>query len=89
MIDGLSEMIKDHSIEIQSEWAVREALSFRLNSDGKFEAQTGGHDDTVIANAGVIQMWKDKPIKTMSAVKKALREEKRKQRKINAYYTDG
>ena len=88
MIDGLSEMIKDHSIEIQSEWTVRECLSFRLNSDGKFEAVAGSHDDTVIANAGVIQMWKDKPIKTMSAVKKALREEKRKQRKINAYYVD-
>ena len=88
MIDGLAEMIKDHSIEIQSEWSIREALSFRLNADGKFEAQTGGHDDTVIATAGVIQMWKDKPIKTMSAVKKALREEKRKQKKINAYYAD-
>ena len=74
MVDGLAEMIGDHSIQIQSEWSVREALSFRLNSDGKFEAQPGSHDDTVIANAGVIQMFKDKPVKTMSAVKKALRD---------------
>jgi len=88
MIDGLAEMIKDHSIEIQSEWAIRECLSFRLNSDGKFCAQTGGHDDCVIATAGVIQVWKDKPIKTMSVLRKQLREDKRKQRKINAYYAD-
>lgn len=86
MIDGLAEMIKDHSIEIQSEWAVRECLSFRLNSDGKFEAQTGSHDDICIGTAGVIQMWKNKPIKTMSAVKKALREEKRKVKQFNPYY---
>ena len=86
MVDGLAEMIKDHSIEIQSEWAVRECLSFRLNSDGKFEAQTGSHDDICISTAGVIQMWKDKPIKTMSILRKQLREEKRKQKKINPYY---
>ena len=86
MIDGLGEMIKDHSIEIQSEWSVREALSFRLNSDGKFEAQVGGHDDTVIANAGVIQMFKAKPIHTMSAIRKALREERKKKENTNPYY---
>ena len=86
MVDGLAEMIKDHSIEIVSEWAIRECLSFRLNSDGKFEAQPGSHDDCVIATAGVIQMWKNKPIKTMSAVKKALREEKRKKKEYNPYY---
>ena len=74
MVDGLGEMIKDHSIEIQSEWSVREAFSFTLNADGKYEAHTGSHDDLVIATAGVVQMFKHKPIKTMSAVKKALRE---------------
>ena len=86
MVDGLAEMIKDHSIEIQSEWTVRECLSFRLNSDGKFEAQTGGHDDLVIMTAGVIQMWKDRPVKTMTAIKKALRAEKKKKKGINPYY---
>ena len=88
MIDGLAEMIKDHSIEIQSEWAVRECLSFRLNSDGKFCAQSGSHDDLVIGLSGVIQMWKNRPIKTMSILRKQLREDKRKQKKINAYYAD-
>lgn len=86
MIDGLAEMIRDHSLEIQSEWSVRECLSFRLNSDGKFEAQTGSQDDCVISTAGVIQMWKDKPIKTMSALKRALKEEKSKNKQINPYY---
>ena len=77
------EMIKDHSIEIQSEWSKREAMAFRLNSDGKFEAQSGSHDDSVIANAGVVQMFKHKPVKTMSAVKEALRRNRKP--KINPY----
>lgn len=86
MMDGLAEMIKDHSIEIQSEHAVRECLSFRLNSDGKFEAQPGSHDDCVIATAGVIQMWKNRPVRTMTAIRKALKEEKRKKKTSNPYY---
>lgn len=86
MIDGLAEMIRDHSIEIRSEHSIREAMSFRLNADGKYEAQAGSHDDTTIATAGVIQIWKEKPIETMSALKKKLREEKRAKRKENPYY---
>lgn len=86
LIDGFSEMIPEHDIEIKSQWSISEAQSFVLNGDGKYEAHKGAHDDTVIANSGVIQLWKNKPIKTMSAVKKALREEKKKQKKFNPYY---
>ena len=86
MIDGLAEMIKDHSIEIQSEWAIRECLSFRLNSDGKFTAQVGSHDDIVISLSGVVQMWRSKPVKTMTAIRKILRDEKRKKKEYNPYY---
>jgi len=86
MIDSLGEVITDHSIQIQSSHAVSEAISFILDNDGKYRAQRGTHDDTVIATAGVVQMWKRKPIKTESAVKKKLREERRAKREPNAYY---
>ena len=81
LIDGLAEMIPEHDIMIQSEWSIQEAMSFRLNPDGKFEAQPGSHDDTVIANAGVVQMYKARPIKQMTAVKSWLRDNKRKKKK--------
>ena len=83
LIDGLAEVIADHSIEIQSEWAIRECLSFRLNADGKYEAQPGSHDDCVIGLAGVIQMWKRKPIIPESVVRRKLSKEKKKP---NPYY---
>ena len=83
LIDGLAEMLPEHDIEIKSEHAVSECMSFRLNADGKFEAQTGSHDDLVIATAGVVQMYKNKPIKQMSAIKKELRG--RKRHKITSY----
>ena len=86
LIDGLAEVIADHSIEIQSEYSIREALSFRLNADGKYEAQLGSHDDTVIANAGVVQMWKRKPIIPESVVRRKLKNEDRAKKEYNPYY---
>lgn len=87
LIDGLAEVISDHSIQIQSEYSIREALSFRLNADGKYEAQPGSHDDTTIANAGIVQMWKRKPITLHSAVRNKLKREK-KERQYNPYYNN-
>ena len=81
LIDGLAEMIPEHDIEIQSEWSVAEAMAFRLNPDGKYEAQQGSHDDTVIANAGIIQMFKSRPLKQMTAVKKWVKDNKKAKKK--------
>lgn len=84
LVDGLGEMIPEHDIEVRSEWSISEMMSFVLNSDGKYEAHTGAHDDTTIANAGVVQMYKAKPVKQMSAIKQALRERKHRS-KPNPY----
>ena len=86
MVDGLGEMIPEHDIEIKSRWTISEALSFVLNADGKYEAHKGAHDDTVIANAGVVQLYKNKPLKQMSAIRDELRARKHRG-KPNAYFT--
>ncbi len=88
LIDGLADMIPEHDVEIQSQWSLKEMLSFVLNSSGKFEAQKGSHDDTVIANAGVIQMYKKKPLRQMSAVKKEIRRQKQSTKRSYANRDD-
>ena len=87
MIDGLSEMIPEHDIEIKSKWTVSEGLSFVLNSNGKYEAHKGAHDDLVISSAGIVQLYKSKPVKQMSAIKQALRNQKRVA-KPNPYFNE-
>lgn len=78
LIDGLADMIAEHDIEIQSEWTINEMFSFVLNKNGKYEAQKGTHDDCVISTGGVVQMYKSKPLKQESAIKRQLRDRKKK-----------
>lgn len=85
LVDGLGDMIPKHDIIIRSRWAISELFGFRLNSNGKYEAQKGAHDDLVIALGGVVQMYKHRPLKQMSAIKQALKD-KKKQAKPNPYF---
>ena len=48
LLDGLSEAIMDGLMGVKDREFVDEALSFKLQSNGKFEADPGAHDDQVI-----------------------------------------
>lgn len=58
MLEDLAEAIREGSMKINDVDFINEALSFRLQSSGKFEADSGAHDDVVIKWAIALQMRK-------------------------------
>jgi hypothetical protein len=60
MLEDLAEAIEQGDMGICDSDFVGECLSFRLQSNGKFEADAGAHDDTVIKWAIAWQMRKHK-----------------------------
>lgn len=99
-IADMMSVIREHKLVIRSIKLVSECLSFVRNKDGKPEAQEGCHDDTVMAMAVAIQMWKaypylaSKPPKPPSVKeqerifkKKLNRVKSRKVKNTNGYYS--
>ncbi len=60
MLSGLDSALRDMSIVLHDAIAVRELMTFVIKPNGKPEASSGNHDDTVIATAlavvGITQM---------------------------------
>ena len=56
MLDELSNAIEDGSMKVYDADLLSECLSFRLQSNGKFEADPGAHDDCVMKWAVAWQM---------------------------------
>lgn len=68
MLDELASKVEDDPLAIRDLDFCEEMLSFRLQSNGKFEADTGAHDDTVMKWAIAEQMrkyHKPKPQRTI------------------------
>jgi hypothetical protein len=51
MLDALDKEIRDGTIGIPSREIIEECMSYILTSEGKAQAQKGGHDDFVVATA--------------------------------------
>jgi len=58
MISELAPMIRQHQVIVVDEETKSELMSY-VNNDGKFEAQSGAHDDLVIALAICVQINKE------------------------------
>lgn len=58
MLNNLEEATRERAMKINHREFVSEALAFKLQSDGKFQADPGAHDDTVIFWAIAWQMRK-------------------------------
>ena len=56
MLDELCSAVEDGSMKVYDEDFLTECLSFRLQENGKFEADPGAHDDTVMKWAVAWQM---------------------------------
>ena len=56
MLDNLADAMGDGSLKINDRAFVDECLSFRRQANGKFEADSGAHDDTVMKWAIAWQM---------------------------------
>lgn len=58
MISELAPMIRQHQVKVVDKETKSELMSY-INNNGKFEAQSGSHDDLVIALALAVQMNKE------------------------------
>lgn len=58
MISELAPMIRQHLVKVVDKETKSELMSY-INNNGKFEAQSGSHDDLVIALALAVQMHKE------------------------------
>ena len=58
MISELAPMIRQHLVKVVDKETKSELMSY-INNNGKFEAQSGSHDDLVIALALAVQMNKE------------------------------
>jgi len=63
MLQQLAASIEDGSMKVRDADLLSECLSFRLNKNGKFEADSGAHDDTVFKWAIAWQMRKHRVVK--------------------------
>jgi len=63
MLQQLAAAIEDGSMKVRDADLLSEALSFRLQPSGKFEADSGAHDDTVFKWAIAWQMRKHRVVK--------------------------
>jgi hypothetical protein len=93
MIEDLSTAIVDGSLKVHDKDFLGECLSFNLQEGGKFEADSGTHDDTVMKWAVAWQMRKVKPVTAGIAVlgkAKPTEEEKLEEaRRKQNDYSDG
>lgn len=62
MIDGLSEAISTGQIVDYDKIFIRECMTYIRDQRGRTNAQTGQHDDTVIATAIALQLFEWNPI---------------------------
>lgn len=60
MLEDLAEAVEQRWMKVHDQDFLGECLSFRLQSNGKFEADSGAHDDTVMKWAIAWQMRKYK-----------------------------
>lgn len=58
MMDNFVEVVNDQSIGVRSRATLAECLTL-VNNSGKIEAATGKHDDTIVASAIAIQLFKE------------------------------
>lgn len=56
MIDKLAEFVREHYLGIFSDLMVSEMFTYVIEDNGKTNAQTGCHDDTVMAMAILLQL---------------------------------
>lgn len=56
MIDKLAEFIREHYVGIFSDLVISEAYTYVIEDNGKTNAQTGCHDDTIMAMAIMLQL---------------------------------
>lgn len=58
LIGEYREALRDRDIRINSPASIAELKTFRVTDEGKMEAQSGCHDDTVIVGAGAVYTLK-------------------------------
>ena len=56
MINKLAEFIREEAIKIPSDLLISECFSYVINDNGTTDAQTGCHDDTIMATAILLQL---------------------------------
>lgn len=56
MIDKLAEFIREHYLGIYSDLIIAEAFTYVIEDNGKTNAQSGCHDDTIMATAIMLQL---------------------------------
>lgn len=56
MIDKLTEFVREHYIGIKSDTIISEMFTYVIEDNGKTNAQSGCHDDTVMACAILLQL---------------------------------
>ena len=70
LVNNLRELIREEDIEIRSKDIVSELSSFVHHPDGKMGAQSGNHDDTVIALGIAVMMAQLHPPSRLSLMRK-------------------
>lgn len=85
LITDLASSIANHDLGVNSDQFLDEAFSFVRNSKGKYEAQTGSHDDTVIAMGIAIQVRKSLP-DTQILIQREFK--KKRERKVKQGYAN-
>ena len=58
MLDELARALDDRAMEVRSRNFLAECVTFRMQSNGKFAADSGAHDDEVMAWAIAWQLRK-------------------------------
>ena len=88
ILDNMATAIREGNLIIKSRKLLNECLTFVKNTKGKPEAQSGCHDDTVMATAIALHMHSACPVNRPVSRQERLRRERRRQRMLEPTISD-